>query len=451
MLLISGVAPREPGSAQAPSRPNILIILTDDQPVGLEKRMPTLQRELATKGLRFSSAIATDPLCCPSRATILTGKYAHNHGVFTNQAPSGVAAKFQQSGAEEHTIATALSSAGYSTGLFGKYFNGNTATHVPPGWQRWYAFAGDPMKPDSFAISSDGVRRVVSRRRWNETDLVALRAAQFIEAHQGGPWFAYVAPFAPHGPYGRPYVARRHADDFDGMPLPKPPSFNERDMRDKPKMYRREPLTRAEKLFFKRSYEGKLEALQGVDDLIARLITTLEATGELENTYILYLSDQGYLLGEHRMRGKERGYEESIRIPMYLTGPGVPSDVVRRQLVATNDVAPTIAELAGAQMSGTDGRALAPLLSESPPSQWRSALLIESYSPGARWRGLRTERYTYVEHPSGERELYDNETDRYQLESLHDDPAYANEMAALHTRLQALKRCAGESCRSAEN
>ena len=421
-------------------------MLTDDQPASTVDYMPKLERLVADRGVSFKRAYVVDPLCCPSRATILTGKYTHNHGVTNNHARRGGARKFREQGLHRDTIRTRLKEAGYSTGYFGKWMNSYEGRHVPPGWDSWFAFSGHLNKPDTYAVNSNGRLNTFSRE-YNETDLLRDEAAAFVEKVRGDPWFAVVATHAPHGPYWPP---KRHAQRFDGVKLPKTPAFDEDDVSTKPRAYRRGQLSREEKRELRRAYEGKLEALQGVDDLVEELIDTLKRTDQLKNTYVVYLTDNGYLLGEHRHDAKGKPYEGSIRTPLLIRGPGVPAGEKRAELVANVDLAPTIAEWADANPpENPDGRSLSPLLSTSRPVAWREALLIEHFV-GSDWVGVRTPRYTYVEHEGGEKELYDLKEDPYQIENLH-DTADASLLNALRSRLDALKECAGTECLEAES
>jgi N-acetylglucosamine-6-sulfatase len=199
--------------------------------------------------------------------------------------------------------------------------------------------------------------------------------------------------------------------------------------------------------YLREEYEGQLEELQTVDDLVGELVAALKETGQLERTYIVYMTDNGYLLGEHRLEGKLQPYEESIGTPLLVRGPEVPAEQSRGQLVANLDIAQTFADLAGASSpTKADGRSLAPLLTENPPQQWRDALLLESSS----WSGVRTKRYAYFEYDSGERELYDLQEDPYELKSIHQsvDPALLSD---LRSRLEELNDCSGQRCRTAED
>ena len=442
-LGLLGCAPSE--GTGASERPNVLLVVTDDQPAATVRHMPKLNETVGERGVSFGRAYLTDPLCCPSRATILSGKYTHNHGVTNNHHRKGGARKFREEGLHRDTIGTRLERAGYATGYFGKWMNGYEGRHVPPGWGRWFAFSGDLNRPDSYEVNSDGRHRTFPREL-NETDLLKEKAEDFVEGHRNEPWMAVVATHAPHGPYWPP---ERHEDRFDGVKLPQTPAFDEDDVSTKPEAYRRPPLSGQEKRKLRRAYEGKLEALQGVDDLVGELVGTLKETGQLDNTYVVYLTDNGYLLGEHRHEAKGKPYEGSIRTPLLVRGPGVPAGESRGQLVANVDLAPTIAGWTGARPpENPDGRSLAPLLTFSPSGSWREALLIEHYV-GSDWTGLRTRTHTYVEHEGGDRELYDMGKDPHQVDNIH-DRADEELLKKLEVRLDELKVCAGARCLEAE-
>ncbi|HET7271050.1 MAG TPA: sulfatase [Rubrobacter sp.] len=439
--------------AQTADKPNILLILTDDQPYQTLDYMPETWNLLGAEGTTFDRAYLSDPLCCPSRATILTGRYTHNHGIESNSlATGGGAEKFRGDGLDQDTIATRLKAAGYATGYFGKYLNEYEGPYIPPGWDRWMTYSGDLTFKDSYQMNDQGQIRTYDASQTNETRLTASKAARFVDDHQAEPWFMVVAPRAPHGPY---YPSEKHSGDFDSVALPEPPSFNELDVSDKPRAVQRiSPLGEEEIAGLRNQYEGKLETLQDVDDLVGRLVGRLDDTGQLQETYVVYMSDNGWLFGEHRLDAKAKPYEESIRTPFLVRGPGVPAGRTRQELVANVDIASTFAGWAGSKApANTDGRSFASLLSAaSPPGGWRKRLLIEHFTTeeSRNWIGLRTPRYTYVERPdSGEIEIYDNEADPYQLESIHDtaDPTL---LENLHTRLEALKGCVAETCRTAE-
>jgi N-acetylglucosamine-6-sulfatase len=188
---------------QASERPNVLLIVTDDQLASAVRHMPKLRESVGRRGVTFDRAFLTDPLCCPSRTTILTGKFTHNHDVTNNHHRKGGARTFREEDLRRDTIGTRLGEAGYATGYFGKWMNGYEGRHVPPGWHRWFAFSGDLNRPDSYDVNSDGQPRTFPRER-NETDLLRDEAADFVNGHRDEPWMAVVATHAPHGPYWPP-------------------------------------------------------------------------------------------------------------------------------------------------------------------------------------------------------------------------------------------------------
>jgi N-acetylglucosamine-6-sulfatase len=456
--------------ATAP-RPNILFILTDDMNATDLKYMPKTQNLLENQGVKFEDAFVTRSLCCPSRTTILRGQYAHNHDVWTNVYPSGGFWKFHDQGLEKSTIATWLDGAGYDTILIGKYLNPygldrdgkyDPTTYIPPGWDRWYAWEGTWWgSTTKYNINENGQIVTYQRSKMYDTDLYAQTAENFIRGRTAGsaPFFMYLAPNAPHFPAS---YTPRYASMFTNTPLPKPPSFNEKDVSDKPKWVQSKPLLSSTRVqWLTTLYRDRLRALQSVDEIVGRLVDVLRDTGELPNTYIVFTSDNGIYLGEHRLTTKGAAYEEAIRIPLLVRGPGVPRGVSRSQMVLNNDLAPTFADLGGAKApSFVDGRSLKPLLSATPPASWRSAFLIEHRSSVEEhayvrdipnYNAVRTSRHLYLEYPTiGEKELYDLKADPYELTNIYAS-APPMLLGDLKTRLDALKSCAGAECKRAED
>jgi N-acetylglucosamine-6-sulfatase len=473
-LVITASQP-DVGFAQTASKPNILFILTDDMKASDLDHMPNTKSLLANQGVKFTKAWVTRSLCCPSRASTLRGQYTHNHDVWVNVEPSGGFPRFRELGHESSTIATWLDSSpdfvdGYQTVLIGKYLNryGNNTptTHVPPGWDEWYAWEGMYTGTDtSYKINENGQIVTYQRSQMHDTDLHARTAENFIRrtAGDGAPFFMYLAPNAPHAPA---YYASRHANMFSSTPLPKPSSFNEADVSDKPKWVRDKPrLSSTQISNMTTFYRKRLRALQSVDEMVKRLVDTLSATGELSNTYIVFTSDNGIYLGEHRLENKAAAYNAAPRIPLVIRGPGVPRGVTRSQMALNNDLAPTFADLAGVRPPGfVDGRSLSPLLTASPPATWRTAFLIEHRSSPEEfgyvraipeYYAVRTARYSYVEYGTGEKELYDLNADPTELTSLHASASHQALISDLTGRLDELKRCAGTgptqpSCEAAE-
>ena len=311
-----------------------------------------------------------------------------------------------------------------------------------------YNQAREGYDPRYYRVNENGTMQVYSRRDLDNTDYLSQRANEFIT--ESGPFFLVVATNAPHEPA---YVAERYRGEQRSLALPKPPSFDEADVRDKPRYVRAAPRLSDEKeRELRRLYRRRAGSLKAVDDLVASLVKTLGQTGGLDNNYIVFTSDNGYLLGEHRLDKKQLPYEEAIRVPLVVRGPGVEQGRTRTELVANVDWAPSILDWASESASGMDGRSLAPLLSDTPIQSWRKRLLVESFptkkGPPA-FRALRTNAKIYVEYGSGFQEFYDLSVDPYQLENSYSSAGPAL-ISKLSTRLAALKDCSGDTCREAE-
>ena len=459
--------PQPPGGGAA-ARPNIVVLMTDDQTFESLRVMPNVDRLIADQGVTFESFFATYSLCCPSRSTFLTGQYAHNHGVLGNFPPDG------GYGALDHrnTLPVWLQRAGYSTALVGKYLNGYGGSRkrtVPPGYTEWHGLV-DPStyRYWNFTISENGEPTKFRRKPGNyQTDVLADRAVALVRDFAGSrkPFFLWVAFMAPHSDITSPQKlavpAPRHQGDLAGEELSGAPSINEADVSDKPAHIRDLPLLTEDELGeAELQYERRLEALLAVDEAVARIVAELKKTGELSNTVIVFVSDNGYLLGEHRLpEGKVLPYEESIRLPLIVRGPGFAKGATASAFAANIDLAPTIAELARATPKRTmDGISLVPVL-EDPATSWQRDFVIESGpNPESEdveesdhaeesFVGVRTDRYLYVEYGSGDLELYDLVADPYQLESRHADASFASVLAGLAGLLDDLESCAGSACR----
>jgi N-acetylglucosamine-6-sulfatase len=460
----------ESSLAQTASKPNILFILLDDLRASDLKYMPNTRSLLENQGVEFTKPWVTRSLCCPSRATTFRGQYTHNHQVWVNVEPVGGFPKFYNQGHENSTIATWLNDAGYDTILIGKYLNryGNDTptTYVPPGWDYWYGWQGMYTGTGtSYQINENGRIVTYQRSQIHDTDLHARTAEDFIRNTAGDerPFFMHLSPNAPHSPA---YFADRHADMFSDTLLPKPSSFNEADVSDKPEWVRNIPrLSSAQISDLTEFYRKRLRALQSVDEMVLRLVNALDAEGELSNTYIVFTSDNGIYLGEHRLQAKAAAYNAAPRVPLLIRGPGVPQGVTRSQMVLNNDLAPTFASWAGVTPPAfVDGRSLAPLLSANPPASWRTAFLVEHRRSAEEYDyvrripnydAVRTSQYHYVEYETGEKELYDLTADPTELTSLHASASHQALISDLKARLDALKKCTGTgpappSCKAAE-
>src|SRR5215211_5974706 len=445
--------------AQADSRPNFVFVVTDDLDERAMEQLGGIRVVMGTNGTTFENAYVTFSLCCPSRATMLRGQYPHNHGIIDNALPDGGEGKFRNLGRDRSTIATWLDDAGYQTKLVGKYMNSYNDLYKPPGWDEWYAMMGDHWNlsdPATGKMNDNGKQTTLGG---HSTDVFADKASDFIRRSSANtaPFFLWVGTKAPHSP---PEVADRYKDLFTTTPLPKPPNFNEADVSDKPAWVRSRSVASPTRIAeFEQEYRARLRSMLSVEDLLRQTIATLQETGELNNTYIFFTSDNGYHLGNHRLGlGKRAPYEEDIGIPLMVRGPGVPAGEVRQELVLNNDFAPTIAELAGASTPDfVDGRSFAPLLTGSEPYTSRSAFLEEEWLFDATntkdpptHKGVHTQDHMFVEYPgTSEHELYDLVADPFQLQSMTqaDNPQL---YSTLQTRLDALKNCKEDICRANE-
>lgn len=447
-------------SAAEQARPNVLVIMTDDQTVESLRVMTNVKRLLRDRGATFRSSFVTYALCCPSRATFLTGQYAHNHGVLGNRPPNGGYAKLDHT----NTLPVWLQDAGYYTAHLGKYLNGYGRAdprEIPPGYDEWHGSV-DPTTYRFYDYTLNENGRLVTYERRYQTDLYARKAERIIErrAPSARPFFLWVAFLAPHSggprepgdPTGQatPVPAPRHRNDFASEPLPRPPGFNERNVSDKPVGIRNRPRLGPAKIRKVREmYQQRLESLLAVDEAVARIVAALRRTRDLDDTLIVFTSDNGFFHGEHRVpSGKTLLYEPSIRVPLIVRGPGIRPGLRLGQRVANVDLAPTIVDAAGATAGRVmDGRSLLPLFGNPGMSLGRD-LLVERGPGAGTFTAVRTAGYLYAEYGNDERELYDLGRDPFQLTSRHRDPAYAAVRADLAERLAHLRTCSGLSCRT---
>jgi arylsulfatase A-like enzyme len=296
--------------------------------------MPKALSLLANAGVTFTNSFVATSICAPSRASILTGVYAHNHDLLTNLPPRGGYNKFYGEGREGSTIATWLKAAGYRTIFLGKYLNGypsGSPSYIPAGWDDWHTdfTSNDGTETglvyyDYFMNDNGTVTQYGQSPADYLTDVVAKKALQALKSVPSGqPFFMYVAPRAPHEPAIR---AIRHDGLFGGLTAPRKPNFDEADMTGKPEWLREFPLfTARDERRIDQLYVDRLGCLQSVDEMIQQIVQELTTEGRLENTFIVLSSDNGFLLGPHRFpHGKEAPYEESIRVPLLVRGPGVP-------------------------------------------------------------------------------------------------------------------------------
>jgi N-acetylglucosamine-6-sulfatase len=445
--------------ATAAELPNIIFVLTDDQFPGTENLMPALKTNITNKGVKFTNMTSTFPLCCPSRATILRGQYAHNTHIYGNSSPLGGWEKFRDQGLQDSTIATWLNDAGYQTGLFGKYLNNYTDLGIPPGWDRWYAWNG-PMEGWN-ALNDQGVQKPLKPQEADSG--VSDAALEFLSKHLGRPTpvFAFVNFGAEHSPY---FHDQADTELFEDVGVPRDPSFNEADVSDKPSYVRDLPqLSDSDVAKMDQDYANGLRSLMRVDRFIQKASDLLRSKGEMGNTYFVFYTDNGDHFGQHRLRhGKLQPYEEDTNFPLIIRGPGIPQGETRTKLVGNHDIAPTLASMGGASVPAfVDGRSFLSL-AQNPSTIWpRTAILSEretNLDPPNRWDMLRMQGSNYTRYEDGQqKEYYDLGLDPYQVHNALGalDTAYAAPDAATRAyyekRLDDLYACAGRSCRTAEN
>jgi arylsulfatase A-like enzyme len=425
-------------------QPNIVLILTDDQRWD-EMSMPFVQSELVRKGVSFTNAFVVNALCCPSRTTILTGKYSHGTDVYGNKPPHGGFTTFTDGLEDESTIATWLDAAGYRTGLVGKYLNGYStkrAAYVPPGWDVWNAFAlaGNGGYYNYNMSIGGSVVHYGSNEEDYSTDVLADYATDFIDSTSSQqPFFLYFAPRAPHAPSTPP---SRYLHAFPNLPPLRPPSYNENDVSDKPMYVQNRPQMSAEVMANQDAYRRRqYQSLRGVDDAVGRLMTELADTGRLADTLVVYASDNGLLFGEHRILNKQVPYEESIRVPMVIRYDPLTQKVASSdpRFVLNLDLAPTFAGAAGLAAPGAEGTSLLPLLAGADPP-WRTDFLVEHIlaSNIPTYCAVRNQGFIYVKYQTGEEELYNLALDPYQRRNVSSRPRYVSRKSAMHSRLVQL-------------
>jgi N-acetylglucosamine-6-sulfatase len=493
----------ERGKGTKPLRPNIVLIVTDDQSFAQMSPLSKTQKIIGSNGVEFSDFIVSYPLCCPSRATLFTGEYAHNNGVRGND-PQRDGGGWVSLNRPDRTLASWLQAAGYDTVHVGKWANSSGANRAQPGWRRWSALYGSSTHYYGFDMLARHrrVRSLGTSAHDYQTDVITDLAARYLrgEGAERAPFFLSIGYLAPHSGTGRDDAAGRrclgvnkhgapkkfsavppprYADAFDDAELPLSRSFNEPEVGDKPPIQRLPSLTPEQISQVTLDYRCELAALKAVDDGVERIHRALQQAGQAENTVIVFTSDNGVFHGEHRRRGKNSPYEEAIRVPLMISGPGLPRGRVISDPVSNTDLAPTLLDFAGVKVSPSmarpqDGRSLLPLV-EGTTSWHDRAVLVEGRAQTIRaeahnflvgsYQGVRTARYAFTEHhqafvptylegakiPLGQggvvgRELYDLQSDPQEIRNRVTDPAYADVVQALAESLAQLSNCVGAAC-----
>lgn len=430
----SGGPPAERPDARptpGPGAPNILVIMTDDQRQGMGVMDKT--RRWFRRGTRFSDAFATTPLCCPSRASILTGRYVHNHGVIRNEEDAWAELR------TEETFPVYLQQAGYRTALFGKYINRFPLDRPPPGFDRW-AMKSTHEETAYYGgtWSIDGELRTIYEY---STDFIARLGARFVRT-TSQPWLLMLDTAAPHLPFTpEPRYADAPVGRWRGNP-----ATRERDRSDKPPYVQAETAILAEQ---RKVRAGQLRTLMSVDDLVERVRQALVEAGQVRNTLVIFMTDNAFTWGDHGVDMKTVPYMDSVRIPLYLRWPGrVPAGKVDDRLAANIDIAPTILDAAGIEpVAEMDGRSLL--------ETWtRDRLLTENLNEMdrvPRWAALVTKRRHYIEVYDANwqatfHEEYDLTKDPWELNNLLWDGERTRPSPAMAAQLALDLECRGASC-----
>jgi arylsulfatase A-like enzyme len=436
-------APPDP----APSHPNVVLIVTDDQRWDDVDEMPTT--DARTDWARFTDMFVNEPMCCPSRASILTGRYSHHTGVETLQQGENLD--------ESTTLATMLQAEGYHTGFMGKYLNGypfDRGPYVPAGWDSWAAYDIATEYYDYTLIQQGVPVHYGTSEADYSTDIFASLARAFLrQAPTTEPFFLYVAPNAPHRPLiGLPHPARRYSFACPDFTFTPPPNFNAPDTVSEPAWMAASTPQSPESISLQEV--ATCRTLVSLDDAVASIFGELQASGRLDDTYVIITSDNGYSFGEHRLFGKGHLYDESVRVPLLVRGPDVVPGTQNR-LTSNIDLVPTILDWTGASAPAgfLDGTSFADNLRGDDDIPDPTEILLrgcrtDAPSGGAcggypdpfglNW-GLRTADFKYVEYATGEAQLFAVATDPYELTNLADNPAYASVRAALAARLDELR------------
>ncbi|MFL5823288.1 MAG: sulfatase [Solirubrobacteraceae bacterium] len=459
-------------SAATVRQPNIVFVLTDDLSMDLLKFMPHV-RSLELDGMTFRNYFVSDSLCCPSRASILTGRFPHNTHVYGNTGAAGGGYRaFYNRGEELHTFAIALQRVGYLTALMGKYLNGYLpfggrhedgaaadvpATYVPPGWNEWDV-AGWGYPEFNYILNADGTLQHFGHDPSDYlTDVLARRGTQFInlatQRHQ--PFFLELATFAPHKPY---VPAPRNAHDFPGLLAPRPPNFDVLPSQAPLWLVTHPPLTSGQIHKINVTYRRRAQSVEAVDRLIGQIQQALRANGVARDTYVVFSSDNGLHTGQYRlMPGKLTAFNSDIHVPLVVTGPGVQPGSTTPLPAENIDLAKTFTDVGGTTIRG-DGHSLLPLLHGHATGIWRNAMLVEHRAPRKQitdpdfqqpasgqpttYEALRTREFLYVEYSDGELEFYDLRRDPFELNNIAGELPPLT-LLQLHNDVNTLRHCKG--------
>jgi arylsulfatase A-like enzyme len=448
MLGASGASAAKPAAGKAKrvddKRLNVVLILSDDERSDGTTVMKNVRSLLADHGTTFTNAHVTTSLCGPSRASILTGQYAHHTGVWDNFGPHSFPAFTEAS----NDLAVWMHRAGYQTALVGKYVNAytNASVHhaIPPGWDDWQVMDSIPMEAYyNYSINDNGhLEHYGSQPPDYSTNVLTQKAVQFIHGARH-PFFLYFAPVAPHLPA---IPDKRDQGKLENIAPIHSPAFNQRNIGKEPwRFWHKNLLNAAAQVYINHVRIRQEESLLALDRSVRSVVQALKARHELNRTVILYTSDNGFLWGEHRLGGKVWPYQESTHVPLIVRTPWTTTPQRNNQPVLNIDLAPTISALAGVRPGlPEDGRSFLPFL-QGLPTPWRHAFLVEYLGRDLLHKGgpppyvaVQTRRNLYVQYRNGWRELYNLQQDPWELNNIAGDPRTKPLQATMAQTLQRL-------------
>jgi N-acetylglucosamine-6-sulfatase len=456
-LALATAAPARKSATTRAVKPNILLIMTDDQPYHTIGIMESLQNRIVARGMRFTDGYVATPICGPARGSVLTGRWSHNTGL---KATDDSWRDLVDSGELARNIAKRLGAVGYACHLAGKFVNGlSSGKWVCPGFDSWWAQLEPFNDKDRLYFSKGGAGRLAMPRTGiqagNETLVAAQYTERFVRGHRDAPWFACFWPHAPHAPY---YPLDRYASTHQGERPPTPFGEPGGDLTDKAPLVRQNArFSDAAKTKIMQAYRGQLREVEEVDDAVNRLIDALVETKQIGRTWIFFITDNGLQHGEHYLNRKLWPYEESARMPFVVRGPGVPVGTTNSHLVSQVDLLPTICEIAAADASDVDGRSILPVL-RGPSAPFREFLLVEAEGRG--WHSVRMRRWNearadhdkllFVKWRDGFEELYDYDHDRHLYNGRFNTPRERQNADLLRGKLLAMRTAAGDRYRALE-
>lgn len=418
------------------SKPNIIFILSDDQPIGTFDAMPVVSSEIVNRGMNFTNAVAPTSLCAPSRSALLTGKYANETGCYTNDAKDGIGAWPALEPHEDTALPVQLKAAGYTTALVGKYMNKYADApegYVPPGWDHFITFVADKKGEGNGAYYNYLLTGTIYPKTYGDaeedysTDVLSDYATDIIASTPANePLFLMFTPWGPHANYTPP---PRYVGTWD-VEETLPPSFNELDVSDKSAFI--QALGFQDEATMREHIASVHEVLMATDDATAAILSELEHTGRLDNTMIIFMSDNGKAFGQHRWAKKDLPYLDTSEVPLAIRWDGHVIAGETGRITPNIDVTATISEAAGIVGWPISGR--------STLSMGRAGTLMEQveYNEHPAYVGWRTARYLFIEYSNDQgQELYDYQSDPYELQNVVDDPAYLDIKRDLRQKAKA--------------